>query len=89
MLFDFINLKSGSEAMYKRLYEQISAAVQSGAIKKGERLPSIREAAAQTGVSRTTVESAYIKLCIEGIAESSPQRGYFICGSAKPAQKSR
>ncbi|MGN0494005.1 MAG: PLP-dependent aminotransferase family protein [Acutalibacteraceae bacterium] len=87
MLFDFINLKSGSGAMYLRLYEQITAAVQSGAIKKGERLPSIREAAAQTGVSRTTVESAYIKLCIEGIAESSPQRGYFICGSAKPAQK--
>lgn len=87
MLFDFINLKSGSGAMYLRLYEQITAAVERGAIKKGERLPSIREAAAQTGVSRTTVESAYIKLCIEGIAESSPQRGYFICGSAKPAQR--
>lgn len=74
MLLDFINLKSGSGAMYLRLYSQINAAVQNGSVKKGERLPSIREAAAQLGVSRTTVENAYIRLCIEGIAESSPQR---------------
>ena len=30
------------------------------------------------GISRTTVENAYDKLCIEGIAESVPQKGYFI-----------
>lgn len=87
MLLNFINLKSGSGAMYLRLYSQINAAVQNGSVKKGERLPSIREAAAQLGVSRTTVENAYIRLCIEGIAESSPQRGYFICGAARPAKK--
>ena len=74
MLFDFINLKSGNGAMYKRLYEQITAAVESGIIKTGEKLPSIREAATQLNVSRTTVENAYLKLCIEGTAESSPQR---------------
>lgn len=88
MLLDFINLKSGSGAMYLRLYSQINAAVQNGSVKKGERLPSIREAAAQLGISRTTVENAYIRLCIEGIAESSPQRGYFICGTARQTKKS-
>ena len=50
MLLNFINLKSGSGAMYLRLYSQINAAVQNGSVKKGERLPSIREAAAQLGV---------------------------------------
>ncbi len=83
MLFDFINLKSGNGAMYKRLYEQITAAVESGIIKTGEKLPSIREAATQLNVSRTTVENAYLKLCIEGAAESSPQRGYYICESVR------
>lgn len=87
MLLDFINLKNGSGAMYLRLYSQINAAVQDGSVKKGERLPSIREAAAQLKVSRTTVENAYIRLCIEGVAESSPQRGYFICGTARPEKK--
>lgn len=87
MLLDFVNLKNGSGAMYLRLYSQINAAVMSGGVKKGERLPSIREAAAQLSISRTTVENAYIRLCIEGVAESSPQRGYFICGTARPENK--
>lgn len=88
MLLDFINLKNGSGAMYLRLYSQINAAVLNGSVKKGERLPSIREAAAQLNISRTTVENAYLKLCIEGVAESSPQRGYFICGTARQTKKS-
>ncbi|MEE1006464.1 MAG: PLP-dependent aminotransferase family protein [Acutalibacteraceae bacterium] len=88
MLLDFINLKNGSGAMYYRLYSQINAAVLNGSVKKGERLPSIREAAAQLNISRTTVENAYLKLCIEGVAESSPQRGYFICGTARQTKKS-
>lgn len=84
MLFDFINLNSGMGATYLRLYAQIKSAVESGIIKPGEKLPSIREAAAQLNISRTTVENAYLKLCIEGAAESSPQRGYYICESLKP-----
>ena len=87
MLLDFINLKNGSGAMYNRLYSQINAAVQSGSVKKDDRLPSIREAAAQLNISRTTVENAYIRLCIEGVAQSSPQRGYFICGTARQTKK--
>ena len=37
--------------------------------------------------SRTTVENAYTRLCIEGIAESVPQRGYFITGNKSFEQK--
>ncbi len=85
MLLDFVDLSSGSGAVYQRLYEQIAAAAYSGIMKKGERLPSIREAAAQLGVSRTTVESAYLKLCIEGMAESSPYRGYLYMLRLKTA----
>lgn len=88
MLLDFIDLSSGDGAVYQRLYEQLSAAAYGGIIKKGERLPSIREAASQLGVSRTTVESAYLKLCIEGIAESSPYRGYYVCADTRPPRQS-
>lgn len=83
MLFDFIDLKNGSGAVYIDLYAQINAAIENGIIKKGEKLPSIREAANQLCVSRTTVENAYLKLCIEGMAESLPQRGYYVRGSKK------
>ncbi len=91
MLLDFVHLeKNSGNAMYLQLYSEIKAAAVKGIIKPGERLPSIREAAAQLGVSRTTAESAYLKLCIEGLAESSPQRGYFICAvpsAPSPASK--
>ena len=61
MLLDFIDLKNGSGAVYRRLYEALYTAIVNGVIKNGERLPSIREAAEQLSVSRTTVESAALK----------------------------
>lgn len=84
MLLNFaqVDFKNKGE-LYHSLYKTIKDAAVSGAIKKGEKLPSIREAAAQLSVSRTTVENAYMRLCIEGIAESRPQRGYYIIGSGK------
>ncbi len=82
MVFDFAMLEYKNKGeLYHTLYLKIKEAAECGAIKKGEKLPSVREAAAQLGVSRTTVENAYTKLCIEGIAESRPQKGYFITGN--------
>ena len=78
MLLDFIDLKKENGAVYMELYNQINSAIENGIIKKGEKLPSIREAASQLLVSRTTVENAYLRLCIEGTVESLPQRGYYI-----------
>jgi len=72
-----------SSVKYDTIYSSIKSAVLRGVIKKGEKLPSIREAATQLNVSRTTVENAYSRLCIEGIAESRPNKGYFIIGTIK------
>ena len=82
MLLNFaeLDLKNKGE-LYHSLYKCIRDAAINSDIKKGEKLPSIREAALQLGVSRTTVENAYMRLCIEGFAESRPQRGYYITGS--------
>lgn len=79
MLFDFIELDlSEKGSLYHILYSKIKEAVELGNIKTGEKLPSVREAASQLSVSRTTVENAYDRLCIEGIVESLPQKGYYI-----------
>jgi len=82
MLLDFISL-GNDEVLYKSLYKEIKGAVECGVIKKGEKLPSVREAATELQVSRTTVENAYAQLCLVGIAESIPQKGYFITGEIK------
>ena len=79
MLLDFIQLGfSDNGSLYNTIYNKIKEAYFSGVLKKGERLPSVREAALQLGVSRTTIENAYDKLCIEGIVESLPQKGYYF-----------
>lgn len=84
MLLNFTDITLSTKGqLYFELYNQIKKAVADGILKKGEKLPSVREAASQLGVSRTTVENAYTRLCIEGIAESLPQRGYYIIGLPK------
>lgn len=88
MLLNFANIdltKKGN--LYIELYEKIKNAVIEGVVKQGERLPSVREASSQLGVSRTTVENAYTRLCIEGFIESRPQRGYFVTGIPQVIQK--
>ena len=88
MLLNFAHLDLNEKGMlYIKLYEEIKSAVSNGILKKGERLPSVREAATQLGVSRTTVENAYTKLCIEGIIESKPQKGYFVIGIPETSPK--
>lgn len=79
MLFDFIELdtKKG-DVLWRKIYSAVKDAAVSGVLTAGEKLPSVREAAASLKISRTTVETAYEQLCIEGIAESVPQKGYYI-----------
>ena len=83
MLLDFVALEERKGvARYQALYQAIREAAASGKLHPGERLPSLREASKLLGVSRTTVENAYLKLCLQGIAESAPQRGYTITAQA-------
>ena len=79
MIYDFIEIEhSNSKAMYEQLYEQIRLGIDNKLIESGVRLPSIRNAAIELQVSRTTIENAYFRLCNEGYLENRPQRGFFV-----------
>lgn len=67
-----------SGSRYQQLYASISADILQGRMKKGDQLPSIRSAAKQLNLSRTTIENAYQRLLIEGLIVAIPQRGYFV-----------
>jgi GntR family transcriptional regulator / MocR family aminotransferase len=58
----------GSKAtpIYIQIYRSVSQAVLEGRLKSGTRLPSARSLAAQLGVARGTVETAYHQLAGEG-----------------------
>ena len=67
---------------YLELYEYYKERILDGQLRHGDRLPSIREAAAIHGVSRTTVENAYFALQAEGFLLSSDRSGYYVSRKA-------
>ena len=79
MLYDFLEIsRTSGVPVSRQIYEGTRAAILTGKLEEGTRLPSIRVASAELGVSRTTVETAYNRLCDGGYAASRPQKGYFV-----------
>jgi len=65
-----------------RLYEQLAgeflSQIQTGIVKPGDRLPSVRRLSRQKALSMTTVRQAYQTLEDRGFIEARPQSGYYV-----------
>ena len=70
--------KESSSPIYKQIIEQIALHIKNGYIKPGERLPSERELAVQTGISRGTIKKAYEELERNKIIEVVQGSGSFV-----------
>jgi GntR family transcriptional regulator/MocR family aminotransferase len=64
--------------VYQQIAEQVNAAVQSGQLRHGDKLPTIRALAVELGVNRDTVALAYDGLVRDGIVETTVGRGTFV-----------
>lgn len=67
-----------SEPMYLQLDAQIRAAVLSGTLVKGDRLPATRQLAKDLGVSRITIQLTYDQLVAEGFLTAATGSGTFV-----------
>lgn len=86
LTYDFLQLDKESEVpLYQQLYTSVREAVESGHLRKGERLPSVRRLSEDLSLSCTTVESAYQQLCVEGYLRNEPRRGYFAQDARRDA----
>ena len=65
----------------------IRAAVASGRLAPGERLPALRELAAELGVNHNTLRAAVAKLEHEGLLESRHGTGTFVAAGAAAHEK--
>lgn len=63
---------------YLRLYQKLRDEITRGAYQFGDRLPSKRVMAEETGNSVITIEHAYDILAEEGYIEAKEKRGYFV-----------
>jgi DNA-binding transcriptional MocR family regulator len=64
--------------LYEDLARRFARAIETGALRAGDRLPSVRSLRAQERVSTSTVMQALARLEFAGLAESRPRSGYFV-----------
>ena len=70
--------------MYEQVYEAVKVHIEQGVFRPGQRLPSIRAMAAQLGVSKITVEQAYVQLATEGYIQAHNKAPYEVLEISRP-----
>jgi GntR family transcriptional regulator len=73
----------------RQIVDQIRTRCASGALKAGDRLPSVRELARQITVNQNTVLRAYERLTAEGVLELRHGDGTFVADFAAARQLKR
>ena len=77
--------------IYRQIVAQIREQIRTGTLPGGFRLPPVRRVAAELGLTRLTVHSAYAELQAQGLVESHVGRGTFVASgmSSKDAPRPR
>ena len=69
---------------YERHADALAQLIHSGALRPGDRMPSVRETSRTRGISPSTVFAAYYLLEAQGLIHARPRSGYYVSG-ARPA----
>lgn len=74
---------NSNKSIYLQIADAICEKILSGALKGDERIPSVREYGAETGVNPNTVMRSYEKLTGDEIIYNKRGIGYFVAPDAK------
>jgi GntR family transcriptional regulator len=72
-----LDLRSGVP-VYRQLIDQVLAAIATGALKAGDRLPTVRQVAVDLAINPNTVVRAYKELEIRNVLTTQQGTGTFI-----------
>jgi len=75
-------MNSEPRLLYEKVGSDISALIDGGTYRAGDRLPSLRQLSSTFSVSINTVMQAYAVLEDRRIIEARPQSGYYVCARA-------
>lgn len=73
--------RAGGLPAYLQLVRQVREALRLGWLRPGDRLPTVREVVATSGVNPNTVLKAYRELEMVGLVEARQGSGTFVTGS--------
>lgn len=65
--------------IYSQIVDGFREQILGGALTAGERLPSVRELAAQLTINPNTIQRAYRELEADGWIATVPGKGCFVC----------
>ncbi|MGE0551328.1 MAG: PLP-dependent aminotransferase family protein [Kofleriaceae bacterium] len=71
-------MNSATGFLYEHLADELGQAIDRGALRSGDRLPSVRRLAQERKVSVATVLEAYLRLENAGLIEVRPKSGHFV-----------
>jgi DNA-binding transcriptional regulator YhcF (GntR family) len=85
----FIISQTDKRPMYLQIMEQIKQQVAVGNWASGQAIPSIRQLAADIGVSVITVKRAYLELEREGVIVTRQGKGCFVASDVEVGTRIR
>lgn len=75
--------------IYTQICDGVREQILSGILQAGDRLPSVRELAAQLTINPNTIQRSYGQLEAEGWIASVPGKGSFVCGVPSSLERDR
>ena len=73
-----------AKPIYTQITDNFRTQIASGVLQPGDKLPSVRELAAQLAINPNTIQRAYRELEYQGWIASVPGKGNFVCGVPLP-----
>lgn len=64
--------------IYEQIKDNLRQQIFSGVLRQGDRLPSVRDLAAEIAINPNTIQRAYRELEAEGFLYSVPGKGSFV-----------
>ncbi|HKI75404.1 MAG TPA: GntR family transcriptional regulator, partial [Pseudomonadales bacterium] len=80
---------SSAVPVFQQIVDQIHFAINTGELAAGDKLPSIRAIAADTGIATNTVTKALRQLEFRGLVEARDRSGFVVTGGTGGRYQSR
>lgn len=73
--------------IYEQIKNGLKRLIVTGALKEGDKLPSVRSLATELAINPNTIQKAYNELGNEGYIYSVPGKGSFASGDARTDER--
>ena len=75
--------------IYAQIISGIKGQITGGVLRPGDKLPSVRELAAELAINPNTIQRAYRQLEMEGWIVTMPGKGCFVCRDERLAEEEK